>query len=258
MLCKKCGHLLDPGEKFCPQCGNSVEPDLTDAVETEILEEETSEGKQENKFVAAVKDISLTYVHALKSAILRPYQTSKEVTEVEKINGFITLVLFSILLPLQMFMHLRQLSWRPPGFLDMYVIPIFITLAMFAVFIGVVLAVAKLMKIEQISFFLVTAKLGVLMILPTAALLIAVIFTLVTAYGVSMLFFSIALMLATITALVVVFSVTSDSSAGETGIDIYYANVIVYVAMVLVLLLIGDRVYQGILEIIGGGMFSPF
>ncbi|WP_117168148.1 zinc ribbon domain-containing protein [Paraliobacillus sediminis] len=259
MHCTKCGHPLSHEEKFCSNCGKPASDDIAATTETANLEvtavATSTNETNENQFMESVKEISSGYISTLKDAVVKPYHASKQVIEADKTNGLITLILFALLFPLHTYINLLK-GWSTPSFWGAYLLPVLFTSLIFAAFIVIVFGVVKLMKVEKVSLFLITAKFGLLMILPTAAMLIAVFSSLISATFLGVMLSSFSLMLVSIAAIVSVFSASSQPS-NDKGLDIYYSILLMFIAMSVVISVLGASIIANALEQIGGG-FLPY
>ncbi|WP_182199812.1 zinc-ribbon domain-containing protein [Paraliobacillus salinarum] len=259
MYCKNCQAPLETDAKFCVNCGAKVtetsnqtegtvaEHDQVAATNAGISTENnqgtstnsnTDNKATANEYVDQGKEVAKKYWSFLPQAVLHPYATSKRVNEEGMINAIITLVLFSLFIPLSSYIGVST-YFRAP-FFDTVLKPFVIMLLFFALLIAVKFGVAKLMK-ANISFIGVLARFGTLMVVPTIFVLASIIFMFLSSYTFSVLLMVCAISFASIASMATIFSI-KEKAVGRGGLDVIYGVIITYVAMMIILFIIGDSI----------------
>ncbi|WP_026771835.1 zinc ribbon domain-containing protein [Sediminibacillus sp. JSM 1682029] len=253
MHCTKCGSLNEADAKFCAECGSKIA--------SEQLEENQQPAKEEqaatvepaataggsNEYVEKGKEISQQFFGFAKEALKGPMVASRKVTAADTVNGIIAHVLFALLLPLFSYFTAKSFSngYFTIPFGTTVVQPFIYLLIYLAIYTAVVFGVAKLMK-SNLTFLEVMSRFGVFNVLPAAVLLVAVIFSLISATAFSLFLFGVSLVLFLASSLAVIFSVKED--AVEGGIDVYYGLIIANIAMVIIFAIIGDSIVGNLMN----------
>ncbi|WP_157967868.1 MULTISPECIES: zinc ribbon domain-containing protein [Paraliobacillus] len=238
MNCPNCQAPLESDAKFCTNCGVKIDHIQTENTDTEPVQSTGTAPSQTTDYVQQGKDISKQYWHFIPSALANPFAASKHAGPTNKINGLITLILFSLLIPL--FSYISLSSYFRPPFVEMVVKPFFIFIIFFALLLAVKYGVAKLMKAD-VSFLNVMTRFGILMVLPTVTALAAVLFTILGVEDFSIILLILSMSLASIASFATVFSIKEKAPA-TGGLDVFYGVVLTYVAMAIILLIIGDSI----------------
>ncbi|WP_179107251.1 zinc ribbon domain-containing protein [Sediminibacillus massiliensis] len=264
MHCTKCGSMNETEARFCAECGSklaSVQPQegqqSANLEQAATVEPEASAGGsyKDNEYVQKGKVISRQFFSFAKEALKGPMVASRKVTGADTINGIISHVLFALLLPLFSYFTAKSFSggYIPIPFGATVIQPFIYLLIYLAVYTAVVYGVAKLMKANT-TFLEVMSRFGVFNVLPAAMLLLAVIFSLMSATTFSLLLFGISLVLFVASSLAVIFSVKEDSVAG--GIDVYYGLIIANIAMVIIFAIIGDSIVGNLMNDLENGFYG--
>lgn len=250
MYCSQCNSPLETDAKFCTNCGAKV---------TDVQTKSTaSKTEATNDYVVQGKTIAKQYWNFLPNALAHPFTTSKQVTERDKINAIITIVLFSLLLPLYIYSSARVVmhGFMSPSFADIVIKPFFILIIFFALLIAVKFGVAKLMKAD-VSFMYVVTSFGSLMVLPTAIALATWVFALIGSITFSSILMLLAISLTSIASMATVFSLKTKAPA-TSKLDAVYGVVITYVAMGIILFIIGDSLLGNLLSEFQNNFYAPF
>ncbi|WP_117168469.1 zinc ribbon domain-containing protein [Paraliobacillus sediminis] len=241
MNCPNCQTSLESDAKFCTSCGVKIDHIQTENSNTEPVQSTGTTAKQTPDYVQQGKEISKQYWNFIPSALANPFAASKHAGPANKINAMITLILFSLLIPL--FSYISLSSYFRPPFVEMVVQPFFIFVIFFALLLAVKYGVAKLMKAD-VSFINVMTRFGIVMVLPTTTALVAVLFAILGIDDFSIILLIVSMGLASIASLATIFSI-KEKAPVTGGLDVFYGVVLTYVAMTIILLIIGDSIlYQ--------------
>ncbi|WP_053218246.1 zinc ribbon domain-containing protein [Virgibacillus senegalensis] len=253
MHCTQCGSLNEAEARFCAECGTKLVSGIQQSQQQANHEqaatvETAATAGGSNEYVEKGKVISRQFFFAFaKEALKGPMVASRKVTGADMINGIIAHVLFALLLPLFSYFTAKNFS---SGFITIpfgatVVQPFIYLLIYLAIYTAVVFGVAKLMK-SNVTFVEVMSRFGVFNVLPAAVLLVAVIFSLISATAFSMFLFGVALLLFVASSLAVIFSVKEDNVSG--GIDVYYGLIIANIALVIIFAIIGDSIVGNLID----------
>ncbi|MCA0172116.1 hypothetical protein LCD38_09445 [Bacillus sp. RAR_GA_16] len=187
-----------------------------------------------NEYIEKGKLISKNFFSFAIQAFKGPMAASHNVTDSDKVNGIIAHILFAFLLPFFSYVTVKNIPTNefyeiPIPFGSFVIQPFLYILIFMAVFVAVNTGVAKLMRVN-LSFMNVMTRLGVLMVIPTAAFVIAVLFAVLSANVISLLFFFIGTSLFTVSSTSLVFSLKQKSTG---GLDVYYGLIITTVLMAI-------------------------
>ncbi|WP_226654804.1 zinc-ribbon domain-containing protein [Guptibacillus hwajinpoensis] len=239
MYCSNCGASNEENSKFCGGCGGQLGGSHSnEATPQQVTQQMTAATvaaePTNNEYIEKGKLISKNFFSFAIQAFKGPMSASHNVTESDKVNGIIAHLLFAFLLPF--FSYVTAKNVAPDGLYDFpitipfgsFVIQPFLYILIFmAVFIAVNTGVAKLMRVN-LSFMNVMTRLGVLIVIPTAAFVVAVLFAALSANVISLLFFFIGTSLFTVSSTSLVFSLKQKSTG---GLDVYYGLIITTVLM---------------------------
>lgn len=245
MNCPNCQEQLETDSKFCTSCGEKVNQTNTDnSIRNEPVQTVETEQKNDltNDYLQQGKEISKQYWNFIPSALAHPFATSKKVEDGDKINGIITLILFSLFIPLYTYTTLNSLGSGlfAPSFIATVIKPFLIFLIFFALLIAVKFGVTKLMKAD-VSYTTIMTRFGVMMVLPTIISLVAIIFALLNIYDFSTVLLSFSISFAFIASLATIFSI-KDKAPNTGGLDVYYAIALTYAAMAIIVAITGDSI----------------
>src|SRR5699024_5955897 len=205
---------------------------------------------QSSPFVEKTKEIAKNYWTFLTKVFQSPYRTSQEVTDdsPDLINGLITVILFSLFMPLFVYFYTRSVSggWVAPTFLDTVVIPFFIFLIVIALVVAIIFAVVRLMKIN-IDYLAVFTRFAALIVLPTAIVLLAIVLSLINANALSFILGGFALFITFLASFASIFSI-KETHYQEGGLDLIYVVLINYLAILVIFLLLGDALLGSFLS----------
>jgi hypothetical protein len=247
MHCSQCGNQLEAGAKFCTSCGAKLNDEVA---ATKGIVAQPSSNFQDNEYVKQGKQISKQYFGYALTALKSPMNASRKVTSNDKVNGFITFILFSLLLPLFSYFTMSGFSsgygygMVDIPFGDTVIKPFFILAIFLLVLTSVMFVVTKLMKVS-LSFFDVLTRYATFLIVPTALLVVAVLFSIISVYFFGFLFFILALFAFFVASISTLHSVKEDS---EGGLDVFYGIIATNIIMVIILLIIGDSIIGNLMN----------
>lgn len=279
MICLKCNHVFENelgALKECPACGADLSPtwqaevgmapaavesaatgEAVSKLDTETIHSEASAQEEkasldqrwkqvkESQAFQQGAEISKQYGGFFLNALLHPFAVSKKIDKAHFLNGIITMAILAILLPLYLYIpNLR--SVYPDAFGSGYLRPLILVVLAFAIAIFAAYGVIRLGKIPA-DFRDITAKLGVMLVPSTAALVISVLFqTLGLGAGISGAFLFITILSFFIA---ITLTIHQEMSQSPSALDPLYASLIVNVLFGYVLY----RVFLvGISSLLGG------
>ncbi len=248
MKCQQCGKENELGEKFCVHCGNNVELTETQA-QTAAAQESFAVPSTHPSFgqpTAPSEHFVITkakgYISYIRQHLRVPTVRSQYVDQTEKINGIITLVLFAFILPLLLYIPLARsgfTQWIDHAFTTLFLKPLFIVIVLLAILAGVLYGMTQLMKVK-VHILDVIARLGSYMVIPTALLLLSLIFSIISADKLMMFTLYFGLLSAGTS---ISFLIHSYRQAQSDGLDPFYGVILTYLALGIVLYLFGDSLF---------------
>ncbi|WAA09756.1 zinc ribbon domain-containing protein [Fervidibacillus albus] len=255
MKCPKCQHENEFGN-YCIKCGTP----LTENTGSKDDEDFTGNGQQSvqgNHQFESMKQLSKGYFQYFLDVLKNPYREASKFGKEQQINSFITIGLYSIFIPMIIYITLGDLKmWIDQPFFNLFIKP-FIGYAIFVLLIALYIFLA--IKINKISVSIqdVFSRYGT-MLVP-----FVVIFAL--AFITSLLEMDIFLFLlffgfAAVVFLVPPFVLMSFTKGEKVGIDLIYSTLIVYVLTFITIDIMSDLLFSMIGNIIGGlfNTFFPF
>ncbi|QHS23038.1 zinc-ribbon domain-containing protein [Virgibacillus sp. MSP4-1] len=258
MHCPQCGAPNDQDAKFCVSCGTRLEQQAAAVTHTDNSTQRTNQfedvqgeghtNNQTNQYVSQGKEIGKGYLHFLPDALKRPYATSKQVTNTDQTNGIITIVLFALLLPLYAFVAANKVGSGlvQVPFFDVVLKPFFILLIFFAALIAIQYGISKLMNVD-LTYMNVLTRFGTLMVVPTFVLVVAIFFLILSINIFSSILFFLSLAFVSISMIATLFSIKSQQTV-ETGLDVVYGIILTNIAIVIIMMIIGDSIIGNLME----------
>lgn len=268
MTCKNCGAPLESDAKFCTNCGSPAEETtVNESIQASV--EQTSEGVnqpnyhesdnqsenkatdsvkqtlsniQENEYVEKGKVYAVNYFEFAKQALKAPFKTAKKMQSPDiQLHGMTTIGLYSLLMPLLFFFMLQTFNeYLDIPFFDVVVKPFAIIAIASLVMAGVLFGVGRLMKVN-VSYKAVLGAYGSLHALPVALLLLAMILLIFNNYGLISLVLMFMFLVATTINVSVLFALKGQLK-NEVGLDVVYGIILSYIALIILVLIIGDSV----------------
>ncbi|MDC7771466.1 zinc ribbon domain-containing protein [Priestia megaterium] len=290
MQCLNCGHLNEGG-KFCVKCGAKLGEESTAnqvAATNEFQSSNTyaqsqpnvvSQPAQPNQHVENAKHISKLYLGYFMQGIKSPTAVAQEVRGEQFINGLITLFLYAISIPLMLFFGWEVIvdklitamkegtlgvwdtlqdfgfgdfdaksleDYMDLSFVDIVIKNSFYLLLSLAVIGLVAFAMVKLSK-QTISLQDFFARFGTFLIVPTAIFLLGVVLAIIKSE--LFLYFLLLGLLGLFIAVPLTIASFRKNLVG--GIDGLYGALVTYIAVVVVLFMVGGSMLDEMKEIIG-------
>lgn len=272
MICSNCSHTNEGG-RFCENCGSP----LTGAGSKEIAAavENTAPGTmstgQSNKYIESTKNISKMYFGYFMEVIKKPYASSQGVGSEHFINGLITILLYSFIIPLMFYFALKgiladmnsfsagffgeEMQINPP-FTDVVIKPAF-AYAIFIMLVAVfTFASIKLGRINA-SFKEVVARFGSFLIPFVALLAIALIMSILK---VKLFFLFLFLGFVGSIFMVPPLVIASYKKSNVDGVDVIYGSLITYVLTFIAIAIMGDMLFNALKDAFSDllGLFGGF
>ncbi|WP_062350655.1 zinc ribbon domain-containing protein [Bacillus kwashiorkori] len=254
MKCMKCGHENASG-KFCTKCGsplNANENEVAATVETTqqtVLQGGGQGQSQSNPQLEQAKRISKNYYTYFIDVLKQPLSQTNKVGQNQWVNSLITIALFSLLFPLTLYVSLGDLrEWIESPFLNGIIKP-FIGFAIFIVLMSAyTFGALKLSKLD-VDFKVVLSRFGTLLVPVVVLFLLAFIMSLLDAS-----LFAALLVFGFLIAIFAVppFVLISFKKENNSGLDIFYSTLIIYLLAFLTIGLIGEFMFSIFLDMIEG------
>lgn len=240
MICPNCRHSQsNENAKFCEDCG------------TPLLKT-TGEGQQANAYLENAKQASRMYFKFFASALKSPAAYAKGVGREQFINGIITIVLYSLVVPLIIYFGFHRLAgWIDYPFLDLVLRPALAFAIMSILTVAYCFLAIKYGKGKG-NFQEVAARFGVYLVPFTALLLLALLMAILQ---VNMLQ-SLLLMVGLFGAMFAVPAFVISSLMPEEGgmFDRLQSTILVYIASSITVGLLGNVLFGRIGRLLGDGM----
>jgi len=256
MQCANCNHTNQEGGNFCENCGSPLKNQA--AQESAFSTSSTAATAAEpNPYIESTKKISKMYFRHFIDVLKRPYSNSKNIDGQYLVHAIITIILYSLIIPLMFYFGLKgllndwsnvgsdwfgeEVAFNPP-FTDIVVKPtfayaIFILLLATFTFASVKLGRANATYKDVISRF------GSFLIPFVAILLIALIMSILK-IDLFVLFLFIGFSGSIL--MVPPFVIMSFKRESDIGLDSLYGTLITYLLTFIALLIMGDMLFDAI------------
>ncbi|WP_430482746.1 hypothetical protein [Rossellomorea marisflavi] len=259
-ICGNCQHANDEGN-FCENCGAKLgegEIPVAGGVQVQV---------QPNQQLETAKNASKIYFGYFLDQLKAPHAKIREIGNAHLINGFITIVLFSLFLPAMVFYGIKEnikgfvkdmdklIGWELEDFLftinglvddslKLAVItkPVLATLLLILVMVSITFLGAKFSKL-QASFQVIAARYGALLV-PLVALCAAGIILSLLGFNVFGYIFLLSIMGAVF--LIPPFILRSLDQTNKGGLDVVLTTLLIYVVSLIVLGLIGEYLFDAL------------
>ncbi|WP_273124187.1 zinc ribbon domain-containing protein [Bacillus weihaiensis] len=267
--CTNCQHQNEDG-KFCEKCGNSLTTSTESIREVSATTEAqpVSGGGQGSQYLEEAKKMSKMYFTYFLEVLKKPYASSVNVGEEHFLNGIITMVLYSLFIPLMLFFALKGVLAEMSGFASEFLgeqdisvpfsdVVLMPTLA-YVIFILLVacftFASVKLGRVDA-NFKEVISRFGSFLIPSVAILAIALILSILK---VKLFIFIAFIGFLTSIFLVPPLVIASFKKQTKDGVDVIYGSFITYVLTFVAIAIMGDMLFEslkGVFSELMGGMF---
>lgn len=234
--CPQCGSE-ELGAKFCMSCGYQISQTEESAEGQVAAAHAAANG---NTYVEQGKNIAKSYWDFLLATVKKPTQQAQIMGRGSMINGLITLVLYSLLIPLMIYFVIKGTfgGYMAPSFSEVFFKPAFFILLFMALNTAVIYAVAKPGN-NNLNFKDVVARFGGFLVVPTLLFVLAIIFSvlqLFTMVGFAGVLGVIGLFVA---ATMTIYSLKRQA---KQGIDAIYGTFLFYVAFYIIVRLISENI----------------
>lgn len=259
MKCPACLHENEGGN-FCEECGTKLVQSTVEETASTIEQNNSNVNVNTppNQYVEGAKKVSKMYFRFFIGVLKKPYSSSLEVGSEHLINGLITIILYAIIIPLMMYLGIKNIfstansigdslfggdtpSFNPP-FTDLVIIPAFA----YAIFILLVATFSflsiKLGKVPA-SYKAVISRFGAFLIPFVAILLVALIMSLLK-IGSFIFFLSFGFI--TSIFLVPALVIVSFKKDYHDGLDAIYGTLLTYILTIITLVIMGNILFEAL------------
>lgn len=267
MNCKNCHAPLESDAKFCTNCGTPVEQTVNESIQASVEQtptesshqmnqqatqqsgtsttdsvKQTLSNIQENEYVEKGKVYAINYWGFAKQALKAPFKTAKKMQDPDiQLHGMTTIGLYAFLMPLLSFFMLQTFNnYLDVPFFDVVLKPFAIIAIFSLVMVAVLFGVGRLMRVN-VSYKAVLGAYGTLHALPVALLLLSMILLIFNNYGLITLVLTFMFLIATTINVSVLFALKSQL-ADEVGLDVVYGIILSYIALIILILIVGDSI----------------
>lgn len=278
MRCENCGYENGQGA-YCAECGAASRKRITNPSDAAIHEEarfssqdgygdSVTKGGQfaadgranplqslgQNERVQQAAEVSRQYLSFFVKALIRPYQTMRNVQPAHALHSYITMSLISILTALFSILVLNRVSFGyGTSFMSGFMKPLLFTGITLLVGLAIVYGMTKLYRTKA-DFKQVAAGYGTLLIPSVASILLANLLFMVHLTTLSLVLMGIAFLIAFVAVNISIFTYPVLQTNHQT-VDVTYALII---ANLILFYLIYKIVSSIVLSVLGGMMSSFF
>ena len=278
MRCENCGYENGQGA-YCAECGAASRRRITNPSHIDSNEEarfSTQDGYRDsvikggqvaaegrakanplqslgqNERVQQAAEVSRQYLSFFVKALLRPYQTMRNVQPAHALHSYITMSLISILTALFSMLVLNRVSFGyGTSFMSGFMKPLLFTGITLLVGLAIVYGMTKLYRTKA-DFKQVAAGYGTLLIPSVASILLANLLFMVHLTNLSLVLMGIAFLIAFVAVNISIFTYPVLQTNHQT-VDVTYALII---ANLILFYLIYKIVSSIVLSVLGGMMAS--
>ncbi|QMV43008.1 zinc ribbon domain-containing protein [Cohnella cholangitidis] len=282
MQCTQCGQL-NQSAKFCVKCGTklpvaatevaatseavnydhrapadpiaaSQQPASQQSYQPNTYANQPVAPSQPNPQLQQAKQISKQYFSYFLEVLKSPVKSGQASNAGHMVNGLITIILFSLILPLIAYFQIRESVKRFGGFmgddLDVpfgaVVIKPFVFLILVVMMVNSIIFLVLKMGNVVINYREVTARFGTFMIPSVTFFFIGLLFTLMGMDSEILAWVIGAGMFSWFVA--ICFTIYSFKRDHTSGLDAFYGVIITYAGSILLLYLFGDNVLASLLR----------
>ena len=259
LKCNKCGATCQSGDKICGECGSNLESQAINVSQPAQEETTTTHPTPNNssaipqstvnnqEYIDKGKVISKMYFSYFLTMLKNPVSAAANTNKHDLTNGLITMVLFTLSIPLMFFFALKNTldDYLTVSFFDVVMKPFFVFFIYIVLVVAVVLGVLKIAK-SSANFLDVMARLGSFLVLPTAFLAVAFILSLIGSTS-CIFFLSIGLICFSVIIPLIIYSYKQEEPG---GLDTFYCILLTYVGIAIIFLIVGEQVVQDFIELL--------
>ncbi|MDO7906326.1 zinc ribbon domain-containing protein [Paenibacillus sp. JX-17] len=273
MECPNCHHWNEGGGNFCEQCGaplpEAVHQSGSTAAADETRSEEASRVQpyvhpqqarqpqvdppasfQNHVYVQNARKVSRQYFSYFASVIKRPFAEAEQIRGEQFINGLITMLLFSLLIPFMLYFNLGEYRrYLDSPFLNVVIKPVIIY-AVFLILLTLYSFGAIRLSKVQAGFKDVLARFGAMLVPFVGLFAVAFILSIL-----QLQLFVWFLMIGLIGSLFIVpiLVVISWVKGSRGGLDLIYCALLILLAEAITLRIFSETLYSSIARSIFGG-----
>lgn len=277
MICANCNHRNEGG-KFCENCGaplsaeaaaasesvgpSSGQPEYTGQNNTTYNPQHTGYAGgqtppvEPNVYLRNAKMVSSSYFNYFGAVLKRPFAMAQNVGGEQLVNGIITMILFSLLAPLMVYISLGAArEWIKSPFLDIVVKPT-ISLAVLIVLVATFSFLAIKFARIQVGYKDVLSRFGALLVPFLALLAVSFILSILQLEIFAYFFGASFLGLLFIVPPMIIASWVKGDNRG--GLDVVYGVLFTYLATMITIGIIGQAIQKILTEATPFGMLNGF
>ncbi|WP_410771699.1 4-Cys prefix domain-containing protein [Fontibacillus sp. BL9] len=252
MICRNCHHQQNnENAKFCENCGTPLNKSEGPGPIPK-KEEHRSDRQQASEYLESAKKASKLYFKFFASALRSPVTYAKSVGKEQFVNGIITMILYSLVIPLIVYSGFHRLAgFMDHPFLNLVVRPT-VAFAVLAVLTAAYCYLAVWYGKGKAGFQDVVARFGVHLVPFTALLILALLMAVLQIN----LFQSLLLMVGLFGSIFSVPAFVIISYIPEKGaaLDQLQSTILVYIAAFITVGLLGKILFGPIGRLLGEGM----
>ncbi|GLH64227.1 zinc ribbon domain-containing protein [Geobacillus proteiniphilus] len=250
MICPSCSHVNDGGN-FCENCGTklSITSEIAAATERagDAQSSTASISAASSVHLDNAKKISKMYWGYFTTVLRKPFSQSRRVGKEQFVNGLITIVLYTLFIPLMIFFGLKDYTgYIGSPFLNIVVKPFFAYFVFIMLIATFTFLAVKFGKV-QVSYQDVIARFGTFLIPFVGLFALALVMALL-----QMKLFLLLLFLGFIASIFTVpaFVIGSFKDGIHEGLDAVYGTVLTYVATFIVLGMMAKALFAVVMHMI--------
>ncbi|PAD34011.1 hypothetical protein CHH48_16995 [Terribacillus saccharophilus] len=238
VTCPSCGHNNTEGSKFCENCGAALQGQTAAGNTQQAAQAQYAATSQQdtsgkaNEYLETTKNVSKQYFSYFLDVLKRPDGNGMKYGTDNFVNAIITFVLFSLIIPLTLYVHANRQSYFEVPFGEVVVKPVIVFAVFLFIFATIIFGVLKLDQ-SSVSYKSVLVRYGSLLVPFTAIMFVGALLTFLglELWGSVLVLsgFSFALV---IVPLILIPGFKQDR---QRGIDNVYLVIIVYVITSIVL-----------------------
>lgn len=247
-VCQNCQTEVSEDSKFCTSCGSQLENGAESPVASAKEESAaTSDTATTNDYAEQGKALAQGYWKHLVHMAKSPLRHGKVEGEGNFVNGLITLVLFSLFIPMTFYFGMKAFAssmgmgyfGSAVPFGTIFFKPFFFILLFIAVAVGIIFAVVR-PSVANLHIKSVVGRFGALMVIPTAIMLLSLLIVSVKMFSVFFYVFFLGFIGLFIAATFAIYSYVHNQNK---GIDGFYGVLLFYFGTFLFLKIISENLF---------------